>query len=164
MDSLVSILQDELQTVKKELKKIAAAAAEKSFYMAQLPPVPPPISKNQYLFGSLHHSVGLLPDLLLLKAIMDIPLPQNALELHSFFGLASYYWHYVQNFAAIAAPLHQCTQKYAVYHWILECQEVFMALTRKHHLITYLITAFLDFNLPFCLYTDASQLGTGAGW
>ena len=63
---------------------------------------------------------GLLPYPTLLKAIREIPTPQNVKELQSFLGLASYYLLYVRGFATITAPLHTLTKKNVAYHWTPE--------------------------------------------
>ena len=103
---------------------------------------------------------GLLPDPSLLATIREISPPQNATEVLSFLGLAGYYRRYVENFAAIAGPLHALTQKDAVFHWGPDCQDAFDRL--KTLLTTSPITTFPDFSLPFWLYTDASTAGLGA--
>ena len=86
--------------------------------------------------------------------------PQNATEVRSFLGIAGYYRRYVQNFSAIAGPLHALTRKDAVFQWGPDCQDAFDRL--KTLLTTSAITAFPDFSLPFRLYTDASTPGLGA--
>ena len=83
-----------------------------------------------------------------------------ATEVRSFLGLAGYYRRYVKGFAAIAAPLHDLTQKDAVFHWSEDCQAAFDSL--KILLTTSPITAFLDFSQAFLLYTDVSAEGLGA--
>ena len=105
-------------------------------------------------------SEGLLPDPTLLKAIRQIGTPENATEVRLFLGLAGYYRRYVKNFATITGPLHALTREDAVFYWSPECQQAFDRL--KTLLTTSPITAFLDFNLPFRLYTDASTAGLGA--
>ena len=103
---------------------------------------------------------GLLPDPSLLAAIREINPPKNATEVHSFLGLAGYYWCYIKKFAAIAGPLHALTRKEAVFHWKPDCQYAFDRL--KTLLTTSPITTVPDFSLPFRLYTDASTSGLGA--
>ena len=39
-------------------------------------------------------------------AVKNWPVPTSAKELHSFLGLASYYFHFIPKFAAIAKCLH----------------------------------------------------------
>ena len=103
---------------------------------------------------------GLLPDPSLLAAIREIGPPKTATEVRSFLGLAGYYRCYVNNFAAIAGPLHVLTRKDAVFHWSPECQDAFDRL--KTLLTTSPITAFQDFSLSFRLYTYAFTAGLGA--
>ena len=110
--------------------------------------------------GQLVTRAGLLPDPALLKAIREIPTPQNVRKVRSFLGLASYYRRYVKGFAVIAAPLHMLTKKDVMFHWTPKSQEAFIRL--KHLLTTAPITAFPDSILPFHLYTDTSTLGLGA--
>ena len=111
-------------------------------------------AKEVSYLGHRVTSEGLLPDPTLLKAIREIGTPKNATEVRSFLGLAGYYRRYVKNFAIIAGTLHALTRKDAAFHWSPECQQAFDRL--KTLLTTSPITAFLDFNLPFRLYTDAS--------
>ena len=117
-------------------------------------------AKEVSYLGHRVTSEGLLPVPTLLMAIQEIGTPKNATEVRSFLGLAGYCWRYVKNFTAIAGPLHTLTRKDAVFHWSPECQQAFDRL--KTLLTTSPITAFLDFNLPFLLYTDASTAGLGA--
>ena len=114
-------------------------------------------AKEVSYLGHRVTSEGLLPDPTLLAAIREIAPLKNATEVRSFLGLAGYYRRYVKNFAAIAGPLHALTRKEAVFHWGPDCQDAFDRL--KTLLTTSPITAFLDFSLPFRLYTDASTAG-----
>ena len=82
-------------------------------------------AKEVSYLGHRVTSEGLLPDPTLLAAIRDIGPQKTATEVRSFLDLAGYYWRYVENFAAIAGPLHALTRKDAVFHWSSECQEAF---------------------------------------
>ena len=103
---------------------------------------------------------SLYPNPGLLRAIRDILTPQNVKEVRSILGLATYYRRYVKGFATVPASMHTLTKKDVIFHWIPECQEAFVKL--KHLLTIAPNTAFPDFSLPFCLYTDASMQGLGA--
>ena len=96
-----------------------------------------------------HHVMRarLLPDSMLLRAIREIPTPQNIKEVRLYLGLASYYRWYVKGLAAITSLLHTFTKKEVVFHWTLECHDAFMKL--KHLRKMAPITAFPDFNMPF---------------
>ena len=88
------------------------------------------------------------------------PIPKNATEVKSFLGLCSYYRRYVQDFAKIARPLHQLTEKSKNFLWNCEAQEAFEVL--KARLTSAPIMAFPSMREPFILYTDASQHAMGA--
>ena len=45
------------------------------------------------------------------SAVRQYPVPKSVTEVKSFLGLCSYYRRYVRDFAAIARPLHQLTEK-----------------------------------------------------
>ena len=45
------------------------------------------------------------------QVIKEWPTPKDAKDICQFLGLVSYYRRYIRNFANIAAPLHQMTQK-----------------------------------------------------
>ena len=67
------------------------------------------------------------------------------------------YQRFVKDFAAIAKPLYQLTEKTA---WSDEAQGAFEEL--RHRLVTTPTLAFPDYELPFILDTDASNVGIGA--
>ena len=87
------------------------------------------------------------------------PTPTSKQELQQFLGLASYYRRFVQNFAAIAKPLYQLTEKTAKFTWSDEAEEAFRQL--KHSLVIAPILALPDYKQPFILDTDASDVGIG---
>lgn len=86
--------------------------------------------------------------------------PQNPKELKQFLGLASYYRRFVPNFAHIAGPLHQLTEKGRCWSWTRECEEAFNSLKAK--LASAPILTFPQFHLPFTIDCDASNSGLGA--
>ena len=110
------------------------------------------------------------------------PVPTNPKELQSFFGLASYYCHFIPKFAAIAKCLHQLVgpanhQKSKknkmniepvadsqlnrqTFLWTGKHQEAFDLL--KACLTSVPVLGYPDFNHPFELETDASLQGLGA--
>ena len=94
------------------------------------------------------------------EAITNWPTPTNAKEVLQFLGLASYYRRYIQNFADIAHPLHQLTNKDTKFQWSEECQQAFSTLITR--LSSDPILRCPDFSQPFTLYTDASDTGLGA--
>ena len=75
-------------------------------------------------------------------------------------GLCSYYRRYVRDFASIARPLHQLTEKTKDFQWNTEAQQAFEQL--KDRLTASPILAFPTMKEPFILYTDASNFAMGA--
>ena len=94
------------------------------------------------------------------SAVRQYPVPKSVTEVKSFLGLCSYYRRYVRDFAAIARPLHQLTEKTKEFHWNPEAHKAFEEL--KDCLTSTPILAFPSMNEPFILYTDASQFAIGA--
>ena len=61
----------------------------------------------------------------------------------SFPGLASYYQHFVPNFAQVAKPLHRLTEVNVDFAWTPECQSAFDML--KSLLSTAPVLSYPDF-------------------
>ncbi|KAL5497228.1 hypothetical protein EMCRGX_G013661 [Ephydatia muelleri] len=92
-----------------------------------------------------------------------MPQPRDEAEVRRFLGLASYYRKYIDKFADIAAPLHQLTQKDALFQWTQECEESFKRL--KACLTKAPVLSFPSFGTEastMVLQTDASNVGLGA--
>ena len=84
----------------------------------------------------------------------------NRLLKLKFLGLCSNYQRYVCNFAAIARPLHQLTEKTKKFHWNPEAQKAFEQL--EDCLTSWPMLTFPSMKEPFILYTDASHFAIGA--
>ena len=65
-------------------------------------------SEVQYL-GHLVSAQGVAVDPSKTDRVRDWPIPQDKLAVQQFLGLASYYHHFVPDFATIAQPLHRLT-------------------------------------------------------
>ena len=103
---------------------------------------------------------GLEPEPRLMEAISKLPPPINVAEVLSFLGLVGYYQRFVKRFSDKAAPLNHLLHKDHPWKWTRECQEAFQTL--KGEIASRPVSAYPDFNRPFRLYTDASNLGLGA--
>ena len=93
-------------------------------------------------------------------AIAKWPRPANVSEVRTFCGLASYYRAFVENFAHIARPLHQLTQKNKLFIWTEECEEDFQELKRR--LTSSPILVAPQDTGTFVLDVDASDRALGA--
>ena len=77
-----------------------------------------------------------------------------------FLRFAGYYRRFVKDFAQIARPLHQLTERLTNFVWTTEYQDTFDKLRRC--LTSAPILAYPDFSRQFILDTDASDTGIGA--
>ena len=116
------------------------------------------------------------------EKVRDWPVPSNAKKLHSFLGLASYYWQFIPNFAHIAKCLHQLVGLTNVkktkgkrmeatsledlkkpdltlpkFVWAFQHQKA--SDTLKLALTTAPVLGYPDFEREFILKTDASLRG-----
>ena len=109
--------------------------------------------------GFLVSSDGIAPDPTKLDAVQSFPTPTTVKEVRSFLGLCNYYRRFVKDFAKIASPLNHLTRKNVPFIWNSDCETAFVAL--KSRLSSPPILAYPNFDLPFHLYTDASQYALG---
>jgi len=113
--------------------------------------------------GHLFSAKGMMPDSQKVNAVQTWEIPTSVTAVRQFIGLASYYRRYIQDFATIAAPLHNLTQKGISFKWTQECTDAFNLLKQK--LTQAPILAFPNFSTEassFVVYTDASSIGIGA--
>ena len=102
------------------------------------------------LIGYLIHVItleGLLPNPHQAEAVKNFLVLTSVSGVHQFLGLASYYRHFIGNFARIASPLHSLARKSAEFQWTDECQVAFGLL--KDKLTTAPILALPTFDLPW---------------
>jgi len=86
--------------------------------------------------------------------------PKCVRDVRAFFGHASYYRKFVQNFASIAEPLSALTKKGVRFSWSPEAQKAFERLKRTFAEMVTL--ANLQPDQTFVLDTDASDVALGA--
>ena len=48
---------------------------------------------------------GVSVDPIKVKAVMSWERPKSVFEIHSFLGLAGYYWRFIEDFSRLAAPM-----------------------------------------------------------
>ncbi len=109
--------------------------------------------------GHVISGKGVATDPAKVTAFWEWPTPSNIAELRSFLGLASYYSSFIRDFAIIASPLHQLTQKGQDFQWTEGCAE---ASSQFHSALTEApVLAFPDPEKTFNVDTDASNMGLG---
>ena len=109
---------------------------------------------------------GVLPSEKNLESIAQCPPPDTYTKVKSFMGLVGHHRCFIKGFVKIAAPLYDLTsgdnkdKKSEHIDLSPEAREAFNRL--KAACLQASILAFLDFNKPFLLETDASGRGLGA--
>jgi hypothetical protein len=113
----------------------------------------------EYL-GHVITSEGIATDPSKVAAVSQWPVPTNVKELRGFLGLASYYKCFIKNYGIISYPLTNLLKKGVVFLWSSTVQQAFEAV--QHALSIAPVLSLPDFNKPFVLEIDASNLGIGA--
>lgn len=103
---------------------------------------------------------GISADPCKVEAIRSYPVPKNLKEVQRFLGLAGWYHRFVPNFSQIAEPINALKKKGRKFQWSPQCQQSFEKL--KACLTSPPILGHPDLQLPFVVYTDASDSGHGA--
>lgn len=118
------------------------------------------LSPEVNYLGHIVGQEGVRADPAKLVAVREFPVPRNPREVKGFLGLAGYYRRFVGHFADIAKPLTQLTRKGVDFDWGEAQQRAFNDL--KEALCSDSVLVYPQFDKPFTLATDASQLALGA--
>jgi hypothetical protein len=94
------------------------------------------------------------------EAIAKIPTPASRKELMRCLGMAGYYRKFCPNFSNVTEPLTNLLKKGQQFIWSDKCQEAFQKV--KTLLMSSPILIAPDFEKPFKIQVDASDLGCGA--
>ena len=78
--------------------------------------------------GHIVSTEGVSPDPSKISIVKEWPTPKSVKEVQQFLGLANYYRRFIKNFATIAKPLHQATEKQAHFKWTEHCAQAFNQL------------------------------------
>ena len=112
------------------------------------------------VLGHVISSRGIEVDKAKIDIISKFPHPTNVKTIRQFLGHAGFYRRFIKDFAKIAKPLYKLLEKDAQFIWEEECQKSFEEL--KSHLTTAPIVRAPNWQLPFEVMCDASDLAIGA--
>ena len=112
------------------------------------------------VLGHIISSRGIEVDKAKIELISKLPSPTNVKTVRQFLGHAGFYRRFIKDFSKIAKPLYKLLEKVAKFVWEKECQESFEEL--KSHLTTAPIVRAPNWQLPFEVMCDASDLAIGA--
>ena len=86
--------------------------------------------------------------------------PKTVKQVRSFLGMAGYYRQCIPSYAKLTQPLTELTKKRQRFRWSDQCQTAFDSL--KTALVSDSVVWYPRIDLPYKLYTDASDLCVGA--
>lgn len=119
------------------------------------------LCKEVAFLGHIITSDGIKPNPSKIETVQRYPIPKTQKEIKAFLGLVGYYRRFIQNFAKITFPLTKCLRKGSVIN--PENQEYKNAFEKCKELISNSpILQYPDFNKPFKLTTDASNISIGS--
>ena len=118
------------------------------------------LQRSVSFLGHVVSEKGIETDPAKIRAVIEWPTPKSVREVRSFVGLAGYYRRFVENFAAIAAPLHALMGKDKIFKWDDAAQQAFDKLKEVH--TSPPILAMPTDSGEYILDTDASDTAIGA--
>jgi hypothetical protein len=110
--------------------------------------------------GHIIGKEGVRADPAKVEAIAAMPKPSDVAGLRRFLGMAQYMAKFVPNYAAIAAPLREMTQKEVIFEWTGPCDKSFSEL--KGLLSAAPVLSLYDSKASLTVTCDASREGLGA--
>ncbi len=94
------------------------------------------------------------------KAIINIQSPNNRKELRRFIGMINFYRDMWRKRAEVLAPLTALCSTKVKFEWTLKHEKAFKEI--KQIITKEVMLSYPDFNKPFEIYTDASQVQLGS--
>ncbi|XP_027351173.1 uncharacterized protein LOC113862282 [Abrus precatorius] len=112
------------------------------------------------VLGHVISSEGILVDTAKIDIIASLPYPICVQEVRSFLGHTGFYRRFIQDFSKIALSLSKLLQKEIDFQFDDDCRRAFDKL--KQHLVFAPVLQPLNWEYPFELMCDASNLAVGA--
>jgi hypothetical protein len=99
-------------------------------------------------------------DLEKIEVIVNLQPPSDVKGVQRVLGHFGWYRDIMHDYATVATPLTNLTKKGTPYNWTLQCREGFDASKAK--LSTYPCLLPPNWDLPFHVYCDASEVAVGS--
>ena len=116
--------------------------------------------RERIVLGYKISQVGIEVDKTKVEVIEKLPPPIFVRAVRSFLGHAGFYRRFIKDFSKIAKPLSNLLVKDVQFDFFNKCMQAFGTL--KKELIKAPIMVAPDWNLPFELMCDASDMVIGA--
>lgn len=148
-------------TLQEHIKQLREVFTRLRRFNLQLQPPKCEFMRHEVNYlGHVITKEGVKPDIKKVECVVNYPTPSNAKEVKSFLGLVGYYRKFIQNFSKIAKPLTELLKQGQPFIWTDLCQNAFnyfREILTKEPLLQH-----PDFNKPFVITTDASNIAIGA--
>ena len=115
---------------------------------------------KEIVLGHVISNQGIEVDKAKIELISKLPSPTNVKTVRKFLGHAGFYRRFIKDFSKIAKPLYKLLEKDAKFTWDGDYHKRFEEL--RSHLSTAPIVRALNWQLPFEVMSDASDLAIGA--
>ena len=112
------------------------------------------------ILGYIINATGVHPDPDKTSAIQAMSPPKNQKQLRSCLGMTNYYRTSIPNYALKSAQITDLLKKNSKFNWQPKHQQAFQEL--KQALVSAPILAYPRTDLPYSLFTDASDNAIGA--
>lgn len=120
--TLIEATKDHHETLKKLLQTIQQSGMKLNRKKAK-------VCKRQVsYYGHLLTSDGLKPDPEKIRAVIDMPKPENVKEIQCLLGMATYLAKFLPKLSEICEPMRRLTKKEVEFNWREEQQKAFDTL------------------------------------
>lgn len=116
--------------------------------------------KTLKYLGHIVGDGGIQTDPEKVKAIENLAPPVDVSGVRRIIGMAGWYGAFIPNFTEVIAPLNELLTKNSKFHWGIRQEEALEKIKMK--MKSAPILACPDYNKPFFLQTDASNVGLGS--
>jgi len=117
------------------------------------------VPEVKYL-GHILSANGVRPDESKVKAIINMPVPEDKASLQRFLGMTTYLSKFIPNYSALTEPLRSLLKKDVLWHWNAEFDTAFERI--KQVIGQQVTLKFFDVSQPAVIQTDASSQGIGS--